>query len=443
MTRRALVALSLAFALLPEPARADATAAAPECEREPTALARAACSSSAALVGHADGVSVVAAAVPGDNGVQPPALFTEHLAELVATRLGHDARATKEALPLATAQQRARSAFGLVYLTVSVHRDRLEVSTDDYVRAGHFWQRVQHPGLTLRSHSLTSTPLDADLRALFPPIPLRVTRIDTAPAPDRDIVALACGDVRGDGSREIAAVGRRRISVGKVEAGRFVTRAALNWADFSGIAASPLREAVGACSVVESGRLLVGISDRADALELSSALAVTHKWHGLMPWPGGGCTRRAELGYEGQARACSGSAGTPLIDFGGTVDAFAGQPVTSQTPRHALFVARTVGSDVAHARDGEHDVTLPNAGAQLAIGDLDADGALEIVSSSATSDRRSDELTVRSWESNGTVRDRFRVPVPTGVDALAVCPSDSVHMAPIVAVSGDRIWVIQ
>jgi hypothetical protein len=449
MSRPVLAALSLFAVFAPRHAHADAAAAkAPasaECERENTALGRAACSLSAQLAGHSVGPLVVAAAAAGDARVALPTRLTQKLAELVATRLGSGAQVSTQALSLADARRQASSARGLVYLSVALYRDRLDVSGDAFAGAGHFWQRVRSPGLHLAAHAFSSSPLDPELRALFPPIPLVVTRIDKATLADRDLVAVACGDLRGDGSSEIVVLGRRRIQVGRLEHGHFAARASLNWADLSAVAPSPLREPIGACALPEPGRLRVGLSDRADALELSGNLSVEQRWHGAMPWPGGGCTRRAGLGYDGQVRACPGTPFTAGADFTFAVDAFASRALPSAGGQmHTLKVARAVGADEALVLDSlRAAVKLPSVGAQLAIGDLDDDGLPEIVSSSPTLDRKADQLVVRTLSDNGQLRERLRVPVPSGIDALAVCPAEGQTMAPLVAATGDGIWVIR
>jgi hypothetical protein len=448
MSRRAIAALGLLVALAPRGARADPGAAPSPtprpCDHESTALGRTACSVASALGATGNSALVVAAPVAGDARVGLPAQLTQRLAELVAVRLGAAARASPQTASLADAQRAASPARGLVYLSVALFRDRLDVSADLYLGSGHFWQRLRTPGLRLASHGFGSSPLDAELRALFPPIPLVVTRVDKATLPERDIVALVCGDVRGDGSSELATIGRRQVQVGHLEHGRFSARASLNWADFSTIAASPLREPIAAGSVPEPGRLWVGLSDRADALDLSGALRVEHQWHGVMPWPGGGCTRRAGLGYDGLARPCPDSGPAPAVDFAAQVDAFASRVLLHGSQAHTLRVARPVGSDAARALDSLHpEVSVPNVGAQLAVGDLDEDGLPEIVSSSPSLDRKADQLVVRTLSDNGQLRERLRVSVPSGIDALAICPGDGRAMAPLALATGDGIWIIR
>jgi len=426
----------------PEAVNPSATTA---CDRESTAIGRSACVLAGSLAGQADSALIVAAAATGDERVSLPASVSERLAQLVAAKLGASAQPVKQPLLLAQAEQAASSARGLVYLSVSLYRDRLDVSADVYAGAGRFWQRVRSPGLKLKGHAFATTALDPELRALFPAIPLVVSRVDKAQTAERDILALACGDVRGDGSSEIAAIGRRRVQVGRFERGRFAARASLNWAENSAVAASPLREPIAVGAVPEPGRLWVGLSDRADTLELSGTLRVEHKWRAVMPWPGAGCTRRTGLGYEGKARPCPGSSAAPEVDFGTPVDAFASRSLTNRSGQvHTLRVARPVGADFARALDSLHpEVIVPNVGAQVAVGDLDEDGLPEIVSSSPSLDRRSDQLLVRTLTENGQLRERLRVPVPSGIDALAICPSDGRAMAPLALATGDGIWLIR
>jgi hypothetical protein len=447
MSRRVFAAIGVLALLAPRPTQADAAPApnpaATACDRESTALGRAACAVAGALASVGTSALVVAAPAPGDQHALPPQL-TQRLAELVAARLGPNAHSSAQILSLADAQRAASSARGLVYLSVALFRDRLDVSADLYAGAGHFWQRVRSPGLRLTTHGFASSPLDAELRALFPPIPLVVTRVDKATVPEKDIVALVCGDVRGDGSSEIATIGRRKVQVGRLEHGRFTARVSLNWAEFSAVAASPLREPIATGVVPEPGRLWVGSSDRADALDLSGTLQVEHKWHGVMPWPGGGCTKRAGLGYDGLARPCPDSGATPAVDFATQVDAFASRALLHGAQTHTLRVARPVGSDAARALDSLHpEASVPNVGAQLAVGDLDEDGLPEIVSSSPGLDRRADQLVVRTLSDNGQLRERLRISVPSGIDALAICPGDGRAMAPLALATGDGIWVIR
>ena len=447
MTHSALGAFALLVVLAASDARGEAAAApavnGAECERDATAMGRSACQLSVTLAGRISGALVFVAPSAGGGRGALPALMSERLAQLVATKL-HGVAYSKAA-SLAEAQRVAGPARGLVYLSSTLFRDHVQVSADAYTGAGHFWQRLRDPRLHLTAHAATSTPLDPELRALFPAILVVVTRIDKARSSERDVLALTCGDVRGDGASEIVSIGRRKVLVGALEHGRFVARAGLDWAENSAVSASPLREPIAAGSLVAAGRLWVGLSDRADALELSGALQVVHKWHGVMPWPGGGCTRRAGLGYDGKWQTCPGASPAPSTDFETPIDAFASRVLVNQSGQaHTVRMARPVGSDAARALDSLHaEVSVPNVGAQVALGDLDEDGQPEIVTSSPSLERRLDQLVVRTLTDNGQLRERLRVPVPSGIDAVAICPGDGRTMAPLVLATGDGIWVIR
>jgi hypothetical protein len=93
--------------------------------------------------------------------------------------------------------------------------------------------------------------------------------------------------------------------------------------------------------------------------------------------------------------------------------------------------------------DTGRSVRIPGAGGQLALGDLDLDGAPELVSSSDTRAPSSDVLTVRSWGTDGVVRERFRLAVPDGIRALATCPSEDARAAPIVVATGSGLWIVR
>lgn len=429
------------------PAAEAARPAGADCEQEPTSLARAACALALSLPGDGQGALIVAARALGDSRVALPPALTRSLTELLARKLGASAQSSAEALSLAEAQRISGRVRNLIYLSVSLYRDRLQVSAQVYGSTGHFWQRLRAPGLSLKRQALSTTSLDPELRALFPPIPLVISEIVKAALAERDPGALACGDLRGTGSVEIVMVGRRKVQVGEVVGGRFVPRQSLLWSDVSVVAGSPLREPIATASVPEPGRLLVSSSDRADALELSSTLTVQRKWPALVPWPGGGCTRRAGLGYEGRARPCPGT-GAPHgseLDFTLLVDAFAGGSFPSASGRaRVLALARPVGSNSARLLEAKRaEIAVPEVGAQLALGDLDQDGLPEIVSSLPTLDRRGDQLLVRTLAENGELRERLRIPIPSGIDALAICPGNGRSMAALVLSTGDEMWVVR
>src|SRR6185436_2847521 len=83
-------------------------------------------------------------------------------------------------------------------------------------------------------------------------------------------VAVACGDVGADGSPDIVLVGRRRVLVGRLANGKFVTDVTRDWSDLAPVAPSPLREPLGTAAVLPSGAIDVALSDRASGFRLDS-----------------------------------------------------------------------------------------------------------------------------------------------------------------------------
>jgi len=55
----------------------------------------------------------------------------------------------------------------------------------------------------------------------------------------------------------------------------------------------------------------------------------------------------------------------------------------------------------------------------------------------------SDVLVVRSWSGGSDLVERFRLPVPEGIKAVAACPSEDARAAPIVVATGASIWVVR
>jgi hypothetical protein len=93
-------------------------------------------------------------------------------------------------------------------------------------------------------------------------------------------------------------------------------------------------------------------------------------------------------------------------------------------------------------RDGTAAQVESRVGAQLAIGDLDQDGAADVVTSVDTLGPRFDALEARTLSPTGVER-RWRLPVPGGVEALAICPADGPGRAPVVVATAGELWVLR
>ncbi len=101
---------------------------------------------------------------------------------------------------------------------------------------------------------------------------------------------------------------------------------------------------------------------------------------------------------------------------------------------------------------------VAHSGAQVVVADLDADGDPEILStldvlpapqqgvSALRSPERPadpDALVVSSWRIGGAVQERFRMPVPAGIRALAACPPDGSGAAAVVLAVPGELWIVR
>ncbi len=130
-------------------------------------------------------------------------------------------------------------------------------------------------------------------------------------------------------------------------------------------------------------------------------------------------------------------------------------------PRFDAFAAATLGDANGNARafvvvrepSGKLRLKAGNApsfapdgvfGSQLALGDLDQDGAPEIAASNDTAaDDAIHVWTLPTAATPGEWRERLTLPAPGGVRALAVCPPEEHGEPVLVAVVGDELWLVR
>lgn len=388
--------------------------------------------------------ALVVSAPPAASGsVRPEAALGVRLARLLAGRIGQEAQAHDGVEELSRARALARGGVVLVHVALKLEGDRLTATADVYRGPRGLWQRAKNPRPEAFAHAFAERSLDAEVRSFMPPIPIIVGRVTRATGADPDIVALACGDVDADGSPEIAAVGRRRVVLGRVRTPRFEAFRERMLSELAPVAGTPLREPIASAWVPEPGVLELGITDRANAMRLDGKLDKRTDLAGRVPWPGGGCVGTEGRALTSMVRPCRAGETTRAPFSREPVDAIAGSVVISKTGAARVVRAfRPAGVATAYVVDGTLTSTLQGVGAQLSLGDLDGDGIAELVSSRDTRDPKSDEVVVTSVEPS-KLRERFRLPVPSGVQALAVCPGRADRMAPIVLFAGDGLWVIE
>jgi hypothetical protein len=375
------------------------------------------------------------------------------IAALVAGKLG-SAVPRIEPISLASAQAAARRASWLVYVQTEIAHGQLRVTADVYPVAANMWERVREPVPAPTAHAHAAGRIDGEVRSYLAPVPLVGARIDRATLEDKDVVALACGDIDDDGTNEIVTLSRRRIAVGRARGGRFVTLRTALLRDLSGIAPTPLREPLGGIAIVPSRRgpprLDVGISDRARGSRLDSDLKLVGAINGVpfaTPY-GDACMR-----FQGSTLATTigkcaeADLGSPPFDVDGPLDAAA--MVSFVTPdgfAHTVDAARNPRTGEVSIRAFGRTWSLPGAGAQIALADLDQDGQPEIITAldvlaKSTGDV-DDALVITTLEANGSLLEKSRIPVSTGVRAVTACPPEG-GSAPVVIATTGELWIVR
>ncbi|HKY40496.1 MAG TPA: hypothetical protein VJN18_31395 [Polyangiaceae bacterium] len=422
-----LLSLLVGLGLLgPSAAAAEPTAPAPSaasCAKGLGSLAYIGCSLAAALLPSATGTDVAVLELKSDRDLPAPDALRERLRESVRAAL---AKPVAGASPAEAEQGKLR-----VELNVEKVAGTLRV-TANLRRATGLWQRLRRTSSRSLLHGFVEAPIDAELRALIPPPPLVVSSILKVKAPERGIVALACGELGPEGGQELALVSRSSVRVGRIIASRFAERGMLAWSALSPVAPAPLREPIATAEITAAGVLRVGITDRRDGIELNGALQVTARYQALLPAPGGGCVAPSGVGLSGQISQCAADQPGAAASLG-VLDALSG--------------ARTwqLGRDLASGkvRQNQRELAeLGRVGAQLAVGDADGDGTPELAYSADVLEPARDRLMLVSLTSGKPSR-RFELPA-AGISAIAICnrPEGS-GMAPLALVSGDELWLVR
>ncbi len=423
-----------------ELARAETTHTCPRGERN--ALSEIGCELGREL-GLEEGALLATAPVQSDVALERSAALGERIVRVVGGALAAGVQVHPSPVTLAEARGLAQRRGRLVYLTPELVQGKLRVTADVYVSAHAFWDRVKAPSNAPVKHAFAERPADGELRSFLPHPPLVVSARDSAPLPDRSVLAVACDDADGDGGPELALIGRRRITLGRITKGQLEPRVERVWSDLSGVAASPLRAPLAAVRV-GSGFVDVGLSDRAELVRLAPSLVLEAKAERALPWPAAGCSSLSATGASASPEACFAREAPWVAADVAQVDAFAAALAVNENGETRRVVAvRPIGQRKALLLDDSgRRAEVEDVGAQLALGDLDGDGQIEIISSRPTFDAAKDTLRVDTWLADGKVAKRAELPL-SDVRALAVCPWPGQGLAPVVAAASDRIWVLR
>ncbi len=398
-----------------------------------------------AKIGNPSGRILVAALPLGTDRTltaQAAVGLSERLATAVAARFGARTRVVP-APSLSAARALAQGESRVVLVAGTLASGELRVTADSYPVSGGFWDRVRGVPSSPTAHARAVRSIDAEIAALLPPVRLATGTVDKVPA-SGDVVALACGDVTGNGETTLVVVGRHRVALGRLAAGRFVTVAESPWTNLSPVSPTPLREPIGAAVIRPGPFVDVGLTDRQSGLRLNARLGVVATLGAPVPIFGAGCLGRAGLGI-GRGAPCT-SDDKPRVDLRDVsdVDAVAGTIAVERDGTWRSIVATRARDGVVTLRDDRgRTATLPDVGAELALGDLDLDGDPELVASVNTPNPADDAVVVRTWSHDGALRERFRVPVPEGVRALAICPPAGAGIRPVVVATANGFEVLR
>lgn len=406
------------------------------------ALSELGCEARRALGKLPAGALVVAAPLASDTKPKAPGELAARLVTVVAGALG--AKSSSESATLSRARTLAAASGTLVHLQPEIAHGELRVTLDVYPVPKSFWDRVRDPEPNPTAHAFGSRRLDAELRTFFPPVPLVAQRIEKALTTEQNPVAVACGDVDGDGALEVVLVGRARVQLGHVRAGRFVALATASWSQLSPLSRAPLREPIGS-AWIDTGRFVdVGVSDRLDAVRLDRSFRSLGKLGHRLPWPAGGCAKLQGTSVRPEVEPCLADDPLPAVNrMDKPADALGGAfVVDSAGMGRTVRVERSFNEPIAVVKDDSgKSARLEGVGAQVAVGDLDGDGQPEILTGTDTLDPSGDALVVHTWQRDGSLVERTRLAVPTGVRAIAVCPPESAGLAAVAVATAGGLWI--
>jgi hypothetical protein len=215
----------------------------------------------------------------------------------------------------------------------------------------------------------------------------------------------------------------------------------------------PLREPLAGASMVvdvEHASLLVGTTDRG-GVALDAALAPVGALRGIPVGTSDACAapNPEASAFDGDAVACAldakadSQARVRVASPAPRYDAIAAFDVVTPDGRERSIAAARDPAGKVVARLDTSTVTLDAVGAQLAVGDLDQDGAPEIAASAAPADPAEDAITVWTWDGASEPRQRLRLPAPGGVRALCTCPPEQGGAPALVAIVGAEVWIVR
>jgi hypothetical protein len=388
---------------------------------------------------------VVAAPLKTDQSAPRGEDLAQRIAALVAGKLGAGAHAHAQTAQLATARAIAGRASALLYVQTEISKGDLRTTVDVYPAMANAWDRIRDPLPSPTGHAFATAKIDAEVRAFLVPLMLEQASVHRARHDEGEVLAVACGDLDGDGGDELVLVSRARVVVGRIKGERFVMERMAPWNALAPSAPVTLREPL-AGAVITAGTLDVGTTDRGSVALTADFLGHT-PIAGLPAWGGDGVVCFAPQpsagAFDGAPVDCvTGDSRPRLAVPAPQFDAFAAAKVVDVAGGIRSVIALREPSGKLLLEDGNTQAAPEGVyGSQLAVLDLDQDGVPDLATSVDGTD---DALNVWTWVGpNPELRSRLHLAAPGGVRALAVCPSEERGQPALVAVVGPEVWVVR
>jgi hypothetical protein len=390
---------------------------------------------------------VVAKPLAADEPAPKGDQLALRVAAFLARGIGESARAHPQTAQLGAARALAGRASALVYVQTEISNGDIRVTVDVYPSMANAWDRIRNPLPSPIRHAFASVKIDAEVRSFLPALVLEQASVHRAHHDEQEVLAAACGDVDGDGGDEIVLVSRERVAMGRVRGGKFVVERAATWIDLAARASVPMREPL-AGAVAIFGAVAVGTTERGSVsltpdFGAHVGLPGVPAWGGdgvlcLMPEPSAGAFDGAPFDCA-TVRDARPKMAVPAPRF----DAFAAAAIADTAGDTRAVVAVREPTGKLKLKMGDFPIAIPDGtfGAQLALGDLDQDGAPEIA---VSADGPDDAVDIWTWPlESATLRARLHLPAPAGVRALAFCPPEEHGQPVLVAVVGNEVWLVR
>jgi hypothetical protein len=419
--------------------------------------------------------------------LRPSALETRVLSMLAGQQASSQApgqNAVKQVLAKSKdeALSLARGWEALVLLELEVSLGTVKATSTRFALVSNMWERAKNAKTTEVSHLFAQVPVDAEVQSFFPPIKLEEAKVTKASYNEAPILGLACDDTNADGGNELYVLTEESLSRGRLVSGKYQADAKRAWSEVGKRLPVPFRDPLGRVLLVE-GAVFAG-NTTYGSYRFDADLSGAKRLFGLPIWiaqsaagePTAVCTESlpdASAIDLGARRGCETEApprpaARKPNDKTRLTDAAVGQ-LTAQGEWHGFYrdleggarLQRDVGdpaTDPATKGRGvkssadkglpQKGLTGTDVGAQLALGDLDLDGTLEVVWTQNTDERLPrgkdrEEAVVVSSLFGSDLRERVRFRAPEGVRALAVCPAEALGRPALVIAFSKELWIVR